>query len=167
LQSAGNLVTREELRSSSGRPDTFVDFDQPAQRDRRIREVLGDSADAPKYIETLPGADTLYCAVEEVQAPWMELERAKRVTQTRLRGARSRLRLPRHLVACLALACNLDDVAALYTKSAAPVIARWQFFRCRIFRDPAQEYFADGMTEELITELSRITPSRSSPALPS
>ena len=55
LQSAGNLVTREELSSQLWPADTFVDFDHSLHNAiGRIREVLGDSAETPRYIETLP-----------------------------------------------------------------------------------------------------------------
>jgi len=55
LQRAGNVVTREELRSQIWSEDTFVDFDNSLNTAiNRIREALGDSADNPRFIETLP-----------------------------------------------------------------------------------------------------------------
>src|SRR5260370_25347838 len=55
LQSAGNLVTREELRSQLWPADTFVDFDHSLHNAiARLRETLGDSAETPRYIDTLP-----------------------------------------------------------------------------------------------------------------
>src|SRR5437660_12772323 len=54
LQSAGNLVTREELRTQLWQADTFVDFDHSLHNAvARLREVLGDSDDTPHYNETL------------------------------------------------------------------------------------------------------------------
>jgi len=51
----GELVSREELRQSLWPSDTFVDFDHGLNAAvNRLRDVLGDSADNPKYIETLP-----------------------------------------------------------------------------------------------------------------
>src|ERR1700686_2018765 len=71
MQSAGNLVTREELRSQLWRADTFVDFDHSLHNAiGRIREVLGDSTEIPRYIETLPRRGYRFIApVAEVQAP--------------------------------------------------------------------------------------------------
>src|SRR5258706_2902810 len=71
LQSAGNLVTREEVRSQLWPADTFVDFDHSLHNAvGRIREVLGDSAEIPRYIETLPRRGYRFIApVEEDQAP--------------------------------------------------------------------------------------------------
>src|SRR5580704_13079398 len=55
LKRAGELVTREELRAEIWPADTFVDFDHSLHNAiARIRETLGDSAHAPRYIETLP-----------------------------------------------------------------------------------------------------------------
>jgi Tol biopolymer transport system component/DNA-binding winged helix-turn-helix (wHTH) protein len=55
LERPGDLVTREQLRERLWPSDTFVDFEHGLNAAvRRIREALGDSADAPKYIETLP-----------------------------------------------------------------------------------------------------------------
>ena len=75
LQSAGNLVTREELRTQLWQADTFVDFDHSLHNAvARLREVLGDSAETPRYIETLPRRGYRFIApvettIEEVRAP--------------------------------------------------------------------------------------------------
>ena len=55
LERQGQLVTREELQRALWPGDTFVDFDHGLNNAvRRIRDVLSDSAEAPRYIETLP-----------------------------------------------------------------------------------------------------------------
>jgi DNA-binding winged helix-turn-helix (wHTH) protein len=55
LERPGELVTREELRQALWPGDTFVDFDHGLNNSiKRIRDALGDSANAPRYIETLP-----------------------------------------------------------------------------------------------------------------
>lgn len=55
LEHAGELVSREELRRVLWPSDTFVDFDQSLNAAvMKLREALGDSADAPIYIETIP-----------------------------------------------------------------------------------------------------------------
>ena len=54
LEHAGEVVTREELREQLW-PDTFVDFDQSLNKAiNKIREVLRDSAESPRFVETLP-----------------------------------------------------------------------------------------------------------------
>lgn len=55
LESAGRLVTREELHGALWPADTYVDFDSSLNTViKRLREVLGDSADVPVFIETIP-----------------------------------------------------------------------------------------------------------------
>src|SRR5262245_30744006 len=54
LERAGDVVTREEVREKLWPADTFVDFDHSLNTAvRKLREALGDSADRPRYIETL------------------------------------------------------------------------------------------------------------------
>jgi DNA-binding winged helix-turn-helix (wHTH) protein len=55
LEQAGDIVTRDELRRRLWPEHTFVDFDQGLNKAiKKIREALGDSAQAPRFIETLP-----------------------------------------------------------------------------------------------------------------
>src|SRR5258708_3051191 len=55
LQRPGDVVTREELRNQNWPADTFVDFDNSLNTAiNKLREALGDSADNPRFIETLP-----------------------------------------------------------------------------------------------------------------
>src|SRR5215469_11613392 len=55
LERQGQLVTRDELRAALWPSDTFVDFDNGLNTAvNRLRETLGDSADSPHLIETLP-----------------------------------------------------------------------------------------------------------------
>jgi len=55
LQHAGEVVTREELRNQNWAPDTFVDFDNSLNTAiNKLREALEDSADNPRFVETLP-----------------------------------------------------------------------------------------------------------------
>jgi TolB-like protein/DNA-binding winged helix-turn-helix (wHTH) protein/Tfp pilus assembly protein PilF len=166
LQSAGNMVTREELKSQLWPADTFVDFDHGLHNSiGRIREVLGDSADAPRYIETLPRRGYRFIGqVEGVPLPpvipagnghkTVEVA-AVPVPAPAKRHARFRL-------AWILCACSVLGVAGWlawhhYAKSAAPPIRSIAVLPLQnLSGDPAQDYFADGMTEELITELSRI-----------
>jgi len=124
LQCAGDLVTREELRAQIWPADTFVDFDHSLHNAiARLRETLGDSAETPRYIETLPRRGYRFIAqvtaVEpEVSAPPLLLH-----------GQESD---PRRIQAVAVL--PLEDLSG----------------------DASHEYFADGMTEALITSLAKI-----------
>src|SRR5258708_27229866 len=54
LRHPGEVVTREELRNQNWPPDTFVDFDNSLNTAiNKLRDALGDSADGPRFIETL------------------------------------------------------------------------------------------------------------------
>ena len=55
MEHAGDLVTREELRQRLWAAHTFVDFDRSLNKAMtKLRSALGDSADSPRYIETIP-----------------------------------------------------------------------------------------------------------------
>jgi cholera toxin transcriptional activator len=70
LRRAGETVTREELRAEVWPADTFVDFDHSLNTAiNKIREVLGDSASSPHYVETVPKRGYRFIAsVEPVNA---------------------------------------------------------------------------------------------------
>src|SRR5882757_8102433 len=55
LEKPGEVVTRDELRNRLWQSDTFVDFDHGLNNAvMRLREVLGDSSDNPRFVETIP-----------------------------------------------------------------------------------------------------------------
>src|SRR5947209_20011486 len=55
LEHAGELVSRDELQKKLWSTDTFVDFDRSLNKAiNRLREALGDAAENPRYIETVP-----------------------------------------------------------------------------------------------------------------
>src|SRR5580698_427684 len=55
LRNDGNVVSREDVRRELWPGDTFVDFDQGVGAAvNKIREALSDSADKPRYVQTLP-----------------------------------------------------------------------------------------------------------------
>ncbi len=67
MEQPGEIVTREELRKKIWPSDTFVDFDHGINNAiKRLREVLGDIAETPRYIETLPRRG--YRFVERVES---------------------------------------------------------------------------------------------------
>jgi DNA-binding winged helix-turn-helix (wHTH) protein/Tol biopolymer transport system component len=70
LERAGQLVTRDELRSALWDGDTFVDFDLGLNTAvKRLRETLCDSAEVPRFIETLPRLGYRFVAPVEVRPP--------------------------------------------------------------------------------------------------
>jgi DNA-binding winged helix-turn-helix (wHTH) protein len=80
LKRPGELVTREQLRSRVWPEDTFVDFDHALNTSiAKIRLALGDDAEHPKYIETLPRRGYRFIAAVETlrtEPPAAELANA-------------------------------------------------------------------------------------------
>src|SRR6266850_380738 len=152
LQSAGNLVTREELRSQLWPADTFVDVDHSLHNAvGRIREVLGDSAEIPRYIETLPRRGYRFIApVEEVQAPRIPEPNGNKtregVAAAPPTARQSRTRAARAASHPTSAAPRLRSIAVLPLENLSG--------------DPSQEFFADGMTDELITDLAKVSALR-------
>jgi TolB-like protein/DNA-binding winged helix-turn-helix (wHTH) protein/Flp pilus assembly protein TadD len=167
LSHPGDLVTREELRAQIWPVDTFVDFDHSLHNAiARLREVLGDSAETPRYIETLPRRGYRFIAPVE-GLPTAALERSEQSTratevqppvkQSRIRSAVALALLP--LVA-IGLAIWLVQ-AFSHRASAAPALRSIAVLPMEnLSGDAAQEYFADGMTDELITDLAKVNALR-------
>ena len=66
LERPGEVVTREELRQALCPGDTFVDFDHGLNNAiNRLREALGDSAESPRFLETLPRRGYRFIAAVE------------------------------------------------------------------------------------------------------
>src|SRR5262245_5065069 len=75
LERRGELVTRDELRARLWPADTFVDFEHGLNAViKRLRDALGDSADAPRYIETVPRRGYRLIAAVERGEPVVSLE---------------------------------------------------------------------------------------------
>jgi Tol biopolymer transport system component/DNA-binding winged helix-turn-helix (wHTH) protein len=88
LERPGALVTRDELRSALWNGDTFVDFDTGLNSAvKRLREALGDSAEVPKYIETVPKRGYRFIATVESASPQDSQENRKARTDSRMRWA--------------------------------------------------------------------------------
>src|SRR5215472_5941507 len=68
LERPGEIVTREELQKRLWPEDTFVDFEHSLNAAvKRLRDAMGDSADAPQYVETLARRGYRFIAPVEAQ----------------------------------------------------------------------------------------------------
>src|SRR5437899_12473245 len=86
LEHPGELVTREELRGALWPADTFVDFDTGLNTViKRLREALGDSAEVPTYIETVPKRGYRFIApVESISSERSpDIHRSRKVEMAR------------------------------------------------------------------------------------
>ena len=67
LEYPGEVVTREELQKQLWQADTFVDFDPGLNRAiNRLRDALGDAADSPRFVETIPRRGYRFTAPVEI-----------------------------------------------------------------------------------------------------
>lgn len=164
------LITREELRAKLWPEDTFVDFDHGLNNAvNRIREALGDSAASPRYIETIPRKGYRFigqCFITESEtsspASALANESAPAAAFLRQAAARRALVLVSAGVFLLAVTVgwgwyrfhekSLAAPAEIQTLAVLPL--------ANLSGDPGQEYFADGMTDELTTALAKISALR-------
>jgi TolB-like protein len=117
LERAGEVVTREELQKRLWPGDVVVDFEIDLNTIMaRLREALGDSAEYPRYIETLPKRGYRFLV------PVSEAAASEPVPQQRVR----------------LVVLPFSNVGG----------------------NPAEEYFSDAMTDEVITVLCRVAPKQ-------
>jgi len=163
LRRPGETITREELQKKLWPADTFVDFEQGLNNAmKRLRAALDDDADSPHFIETLPRHGYRFigsvngsgeASVEEAKAT----HSAGAFIRFAALGALALL-----AVTALLLGLNVrgwrDRLFAGPTRSQILALAVLPL--ANLSGDPEQEYFADGMTEALITELGKISAPR-------
>jgi TolB-like protein/DNA-binding winged helix-turn-helix (wHTH) protein/Tfp pilus assembly protein PilF len=163
LNRAGDVVTREELRAQIWTANTFVDFDHSLHNAiARLREVLGDSAEAPRYIETLPRRGYRFIApVETVEV--VSPTRAAHPEEPGVTSAESKRPPSRAMVAGGILALFVIGTAFWLARttprhtSAAPRLDSIAVLPLNnLSGDPSEEFFADGMTDQLITDLAEV-----------
>jgi TolB-like protein/DNA-binding winged helix-turn-helix (wHTH) protein len=178
LDRPGELVTREELRQRLWSAETFVDFEHGLNAAvRRLRDALGDSADVPRFIETLPRRGYRFIA-PIVQPPASEEISSRPAESTAsqvlpTQGARPVRPLTRvrvlGVVATTVLAVAVVVWAFGYwSRSTVPSESAAATGRTmlavlpfeNLTGDPDVEYLADGMMEELIAQLGHADPSR-------
>ena len=174
LQRPGETITREELQKKLWPTDTFVDFEQGLNNAmKRLRAALDDDAESPRFIETVPrrgyrfigavngglgnGAEPAALAETKLDA------RDKPARHLRI-GARLAIvgLLSLAVAAALLLGLNVHGWRdRLFAGPARPQIRALAVLPlANLSGDAEQEYFADGMTEALITELGKISAPR-------
>ncbi len=196
LERPGEVVTREELRSRVWPKESFGDFDQAVNiAIAKLRSALGDSAENPRYIETLPKRGYRFIAdVSFVDAngrirrpesasvdstgtePGHQLQPNGLAVPPvielapQLQGAglavpaRRRLQPTSRVLMALAVALSLTILAILFflSRGHRPTAIRSLAVLPleNLSGDAAQNYFSDGMTDELITDLAQISALR-------
>jgi len=178
LERRGEIVTRDELKQTLWPADTFVDFDDGLNTAvRKIRGVLGDSAEKPRYIETIPrrGYRFMGClsnlrpavlsspAEESNASPVREFSRPDLSAPVVLPAPAQLLSIRWRLLLTAAAALALFSTAlVLYRGSSARRTSQPRIKSLAVLplknlsADPTQEYLADGMTDALIGRLAGI-----------
>ncbi|MGB8536803.1 MAG: tetratricopeptide repeat protein [Acidobacteriaceae bacterium] len=199
LERPGEAVTREELRSRVWPNESFGDFDQAVNiAIAKLRSALGDSADNPRYIETLPKrgyrfiADVWFVdadgrvrrpesvsagspenepgrqppanvlAVPPVTEPVTEFRPEPQNLASAVAPHRPKRLGPRALMALAAMAIlAILSVLFFRARARAPAIRSLAVLPLEnLSGDASQNYFSDGMTDELITDLAQISALR-------
>jgi TolB-like protein/DNA-binding winged helix-turn-helix (wHTH) protein/Flp pilus assembly protein TadD len=188
LERPGEVITREELRSRVWTDESFGDFDQAVNiAIAKLRSALGDSAENPRFIETLPKRGYRFIAdVSVVDAD----ARPKRPEPTdgdsTATGARDeegnsnnrekpqgpglavaptrRLWPTLRIIIAFALVLSFSMLAIRLLRSRGHASADIRSLAVlpleNLSADASQSYFADGMTDELITDLAQISALR-------
>jgi TolB-like protein/DNA-binding winged helix-turn-helix (wHTH) protein/Tfp pilus assembly protein PilF len=174
LEKPGEVVTREEVRLRLW-PQTIVDFDHGLNKAiSKIRDALGDSAENPRFIETVARRGYRFLAdVAVVRAGQPEMavaDLASTANATVVRAAE--VHAPQNkpplvarwklfaAVLAIALAVYIGWVLYRPKESSAAIQALAVLPLESFSADTSQDYFADGMTEELITDLGQISALR-------
>jgi TolB-like protein/DNA-binding winged helix-turn-helix (wHTH) protein/Tfp pilus assembly protein PilF len=156
LERPGEIVTREELQQKLWGDNTFVDFDHGLNKTiNKLREALSDNAGTPRYIETLPRRGYRFIApvttLTSIEPPRPEPPMAKLHLTIVLAGA---------LVVLLGIAIYWFGFRNRATHSPAPAKAMLAVLPFEnMSGDSNEDYFADGLTEEMIAQLGQLQPS--------
>jgi TolB-like protein/DNA-binding winged helix-turn-helix (wHTH) protein len=156
----GHVVSREEIRQALWDRETFVDFDRSINLYiNKIREALGDDPQNPTFIETLPRKGYRFIT-PLIKAPPVESG-----SGTAEPPAMSKTNVFRRwwMLAGVAAFGAIGLLAALVVprhREGNPIRSLAVLPLENLSHDPEQDYFADGMTDELITDLSKISALR-------
>ena len=160
---AGEVVSREEIRRALWDDDTFVDFDRSINFCvNQIRESLGDDPQNPRFIETLPRKG--YRFIAPVTEDGGEPSKAEVAPESSLvskpaRSVRRWLMIAAAVIVLVAIA-GLAKMGLGWNRGVRPIRSLAVLPLENLSHNPEQEYFADGMTDDLITDLAKISALR-------
>jgi len=174
LEHPGEVVTRDELRKRLWTDDTFVDFDHGLNGVvNRVREALGESPDSPHFIETIPRMGYRFIAVVDGRrdgnppAPATLTSQPDDASRHKPHERTSTLRRSKYfwtvglvttLIFAILIVSNLTSLRHwLLARHHAPSISSIAVLPFdNLSGDAGQGYFADGVTDALITELGKV-----------
>ena len=198
LQAEGKVVTREEIRERLWSEGTFVEFDDSLNAAvKKLRAALSDSADHPRFLETVPrvgyrfiapltttpadpartaafsASPATEAATSSISLPQQDLrerlavhsiagsESARVAAKRGFRSIIGPLTSAKALAVSAALSCALTLLAlGIYLRKPSPEVKIQSIVVLpleNLSADSQQQYFVDGMTDELITDLARFS----------
>ncbi|MGA7930224.1 MAG: winged helix-turn-helix domain-containing protein, partial [Candidatus Sulfotelmatobacter sp.] len=179
LEHPREVVTREELRRRVWPSESFGDFDQALNiAIGKLRSALGDSAENPRFIETLPKRGYRFIADVSVVDADVRPKKEEPVAgdlptadpRHKIQGAglavvpKRRLWPKRWVMVALFLVLSLPILSIWLFRSRAPAPTGIRSIAVlpldNLSGDASQNYFADGMTDELTTDLAQISALR-------
>jgi TolB-like protein/DNA-binding winged helix-turn-helix (wHTH) protein len=185
LASGGKVVTREELRQHLWPSGTFVDFEHGLNNSvKQLRAALGDSPIEPRFIETLPRVGYRFIAPVQMISQAVTDAAATAPAPDGATGSNPASEvLPAETPLPLSSGGGWRWAIVLVAATAlvVAILAYVQFSHSRerhkiasgrimlavlpfenLTGDPSQEYFSDGLTEEMIAQLGHLDPGRMS-----
>ena len=169
LERPGEVLSRAELQKKIWPADTFVDFDHGLNNViKRLRESLGDSAESPRYIETLARKGYRFIGtLEEIASPEEVKPEAEPAAEAKVEPPAGKRKLGISLafaggvaaIIVVILGLNLGELRDRLSGRAihVPIQSLAVLPLTTLSGDAAQEYFADGLTDALIGDLSQIS----------
>ncbi len=162
LENPGQIVSREQIRARIWPANTFVEFDQGLYSTMaRLRDTLGDSSDSPRFIETVTRRGYRFIAPVTESADGVR-GRAKD-TDPRPENYVRKLAVSvlaglfgGALLLALFLGFDIGGAREWLRSRTTPIRSIAVLPLENLSGDPEQEYFADGMTDELITTLAKM-----------
>lgn len=162
LERPGELVSREELRQKLWSADTFVDFDHSlGTAIAKLRQAMGDSAQNPRFVETVSNRGYRFLVPVESALESGDHSRPGLFSLRRISVSVGVGLLAGAVLVGVFLGFNILGVGDWLRRQSNPPIHSLAVLPLEnLSGDPAQDYFADGMTEALITDLSKISALR-------
>ncbi|HEV2468191.1 MAG TPA: winged helix-turn-helix domain-containing protein [Candidatus Sulfotelmatobacter sp.] len=152
LEHPGKIVTREQFRKSLWAEDTYVEFDDGLNHAiRRLRQALRDTAQVPQFIETIPRRGYRFISPVSIDSPSLPAANSAEMPARRSLLGRGIL-----FAAVAIAALVILGVTAVRERPASRIDSLAVLPLANFSGDSEQEFFADGLTEELTTELAQI-----------
>jgi TolB-like protein/DNA-binding winged helix-turn-helix (wHTH) protein/Flp pilus assembly protein TadD len=153
MERPGEVVTREELQQRLWPSDVFVDFESGLNNAvKKLRAALGDSAETPRFIETVAGRGYRFLAIPQATQNVADVSPP----------APARIS-PLWMATALAVIVGLIGfIWAGRRRTVHPAASASQVHKIAVLplenlsHDEQQEYFADGMTDAIIDQLARV-----------